>query len=151
MAVIPEIRARVDEVLSGTVDISNSNSEEDMMVPMINWNTEYIRRASGSEYSAAVELWQRALLAAGMDPGDVDGLIGDRTKAANKWFESKRGTPNPDTFPDNANWRRLLKILATPPEITTVTVEVPAEIPVGVLPAIQRIRQAANTLEDLLV
>jgi hypothetical protein len=146
MAVIPAIRARVDELLAGGVSLV-SNVEEDMMgVPIREWNTEYIRGASGSEYSAAVELWQRALLAAGFDPGAVDGLRGAKTEAANKWFESRFGLDNPDGFPGNPSWRRLLAILATP----STEVEVPAGIPVEVAPAIQRIRKAANDLDELL-
>jgi hypothetical protein len=146
VARIPEIRSRVDEIL-GTDTITDT--EEAMMaVPLINWNTEYIRGAQENTYSAAVELWQKALLAAGMDPGDVDGLVGPKTKAANKWFESKRGTTTPDTFPDNANWRRLLKILETP--ATNQIVEVERELPIGVQPGLQRIRATVASLESML-
>ena len=159
LAVIPAIRRRVNAIMdTSTVPVV---TEEDVMrVPLEDWAKEFIRGDSSGEYNAAVELWQRALVASGGDPGPIDGVRGPATEAANKEFERvNRLRDIPNAFPEPNVWRELLRIMAHPlivtetvevPVIVTETVEVPAPVDPAVAVLVQRIRQNVETLSGLL-
>jgi len=132
LALIPAMRNRVNQILADVEDTSSSvvTEEEAMRVPLVDWNKEFIRYDRSGEYNAAVEVWQRALVAAGFDPGPIDGIRGAQTEAANIRFEIESQLRSPaNGYPERNVWVALLKILANPPKVITQTVEVEVEAP----------------------
>lgn len=90
--------------------VAETSLVEAPSIRLKDWNQRLIREASSRSYSAAVELWQRGLLAAGFDPGPIDGLVGSRTKGANSVFAATVGQPAAD-LPDDVVWPRLLDVI----------------------------------------
>lgn len=85
-------------------------------VGLSEWHVVFIGKAQGSDYSAAVELWQRGLLASGFDPGPVDGLVGKLTRGANREFATALGGPV-DDLPTDDMWSALLDNMTSRPAV----------------------------------
>jgi len=71
------------------------------------WNNAFIGSADAGNYSAAVELWQRGLLASGFDPGPLDGLVGSKTRRAHSEYAEAMGEL-PGDRPSDALWSLLI-------------------------------------------
>lgn len=105
---LTELAARLDRT---SVAAAAAAGESD--VGLSEWNVVFIGNASGSDYSAAVELWQRGLLASGFNPGPIDGLVGKKTRAANREFAAASGGPA-DDLPTDEMWSALLDNITRP-------------------------------------
>ena len=83
-------------------------------VGLSEWHVVFIGNAKSSDYSAAVELWQRGLLASGFDPGPVDGLVGKKTRSANREFAAALDGPA-DDLPTDEMWSAFLDNMTSRP------------------------------------
>jgi hypothetical protein len=81
-----------------------------MAMQLTDWH-KAIADATGNEYSAAVELWQRLLNAEGASLV-ADGLVGQATEAAHKAWARSVGSGQITARPGRFQWRRLINEIA---------------------------------------